>query len=239
MLGKTHRVAGAIFGTTAGIHIASNINTSLGLSVVGLTIASSVLGSEIPDIDSKNSIISKKASVVGSAIRLTASHRGYIHYPITLILFSSAVYGIYETYKHLLLDKPFEETILYLIIGMAIMNINNIYRFFVKRKFSITNLIWTISSIFYLFTTKDINKYLIISGIGLIIGYSSHLFLDMLTKKGIKLFAPLSDKSFSLLRLTTGQHEWVGIVLPIILCGFITYMMDYSKLEFLLRMFIK
>ena len=40
--------------------------------------------------------------------------------------------------------------------------------------------------------------------LGLLIGYISHLFMDMLTKDGIPLFLPLSLKKFNLLRIKTG-----------------------------------
>lgn len=44
---------------------------------------------------------------------------------------------------------------------------------------------------------------------GIIIGYSSHLLLDMLTVSGIPLLYPFSNRMFRVARLRTGRDDWI------------------------------
>lgn len=53
--------------------------------------------------------------------------------------------------------------------------------------------------------------------LGITVGYASHLFLDALTVSGIPALSPISKKKYRLMRLHTGNHEWIAIILMTIL----------------------
>lgn len=59
--------------------------------------------------------------------------------------------------------------------------------------------------------------------LGLIIGYFSHLLLDMLTRAGIPLFYPFSSKAFRFAKLRSGTHDAIVIVLIILGTGVYLY----------------
>lgn len=83
MLGKTHAAAGACAGI--GIAIATATSPAVGAAIIG----ESWLGSLLPDIDHKNSKISKKLKLTGFIARLFAGHRTLFHNP----LFYTAAYA--------------------------------------------------------------------------------------------------------------------------------------------------
>lgn len=84
MLGKTHAAA----GVCAGIGLTMAVATSplAGAVIIG----ESWLGSLLPDIDHKNSKISKKLKLTRFIARLFAGHRSLFHNPLTY----AAVYAI-------------------------------------------------------------------------------------------------------------------------------------------------
>lgn len=89
MLGKTHAAA----GICAGIGLTMAVATSplAGAVIIG----ESWLGSLFPDIDHKNSKISKKLKLTGFIARLFAGHRTLFHNPLTY----AAVYAILRYFR--------------------------------------------------------------------------------------------------------------------------------------------
>lgn len=59
--------------------------------------------------------------------------------------------------------------------------------------------------------------------IGTVVGYASHLFLDVLTPSGVPLFAPFMSKSIRLARLTTGKYDTLVSVAMIVMTGLFLY----------------
>jgi inner membrane protein len=66
------------------------------------------------------------------------------------------------------------------------------------------------------------------AGFGFFAGYLSHLFLDFLTKSGVELLWPISDKKFGLFIRTGGLIEEVFFVLLLILDFFLLFRMFLS-----------
>lgn len=89
MLGKTHAVAGICAGV--GLTTAVAASPLAGAVIVG----ESWLGSLFPDIDHKNSKISKKMKLTGFIARLFAGHRTLFHNPLTY----AAVYAILRYFR--------------------------------------------------------------------------------------------------------------------------------------------
>ncbi|RKO61839.1 metal-dependent hydrolase [Caldibacillus debilis] len=59
--------------------------------------------------------------------------------------------------------------------------------------------------------------------IGIIIGYASHLVLDMLTVSGIPLLYPFSSKMIRIAGLRTGKDDWLVILLTVAVTGTYLY----------------
>lgn len=76
MLGKTHAAAGVCAG--AGLAMATATSPLAGAVIIG----ESWLGFLLPDIDHKNSKISKKLKLTGFIARLFAGHRTLFHNPL-------------------------------------------------------------------------------------------------------------------------------------------------------------
>ena len=76
MLGKTHAAASVCAGFGLAVAVAENPLT--GAVIIG----ESWLGSLLPDIDHKNSKISKKLKLTGFIVRLFTGHRALFHNPL-------------------------------------------------------------------------------------------------------------------------------------------------------------
>lgn len=84
MLGKTHTAAGVCAGV--GLTMAVATSPLTGAVIIG----ESWLGALLPDIDHKNSKISKRLKLTGFIARLFAGHRTLFHNP----LFYTAIYAV-------------------------------------------------------------------------------------------------------------------------------------------------
>lgn len=89
MMGRTHRLGGIM----VGLGMLSIVPQDP--VVIAGSLACSVVGSLFPDLDHKNSTISKKAGVVGGLTSTVFTHRGIMHAPLIytivyLMLFSIA-----------------------------------------------------------------------------------------------------------------------------------------------------
>lgn len=93
MNGYTHKIGGTSAGLLA-TSLASNIPYSPEKFIVAGTImAGSIIGSLLPDIDHKNSTISKKHKILSWFIRLVCDHRGITHAPLVqAVLIMSLLY---------------------------------------------------------------------------------------------------------------------------------------------------
>lgn len=98
MLGKTHLVGGLLTGELLFIANSSIIATQNPSQrfLFGATVcACSIIGSLFPDIDHKNSIISKKNPVLSFFARIFSSHRGFFHSPIIYIAVYLILFGFF------------------------------------------------------------------------------------------------------------------------------------------------
>lgn len=80
MVGKTHLAVG--FATGIGVCIAGNLPPLAG----AIVIAECGLGSLLPDIDQRNSTISKKVKPVGVVANAVAGHRTIFHNPLFYLI---------------------------------------------------------------------------------------------------------------------------------------------------------
>lgn len=85
---KTHRVGGLCIG-----YLALNVMYTPDFSISKLVLSStflvgSYIGSIIPDIDHPNSYISRKLKITSKITTSICEHRGFIHSPLSWLLFS-------------------------------------------------------------------------------------------------------------------------------------------------------
>lgn len=86
MMGKTHLLGGIAAGCVAAAACPD-------LSTKGVAVAAGAVGGLIPDIDHKNSILSKKVPVISWIVRLFSGHRGLFHCPLFYILIATGIYS--------------------------------------------------------------------------------------------------------------------------------------------------
>ena len=90
MMGKTHRLGGVL----VGLGMLSVVPQDP--VVIAGSLACSVVGSLFPDLDHKNSTISKKAGVVGGITSAVFTHRGIMHAPLIYTLIYLAAMTVAE-----------------------------------------------------------------------------------------------------------------------------------------------
>lgn len=86
MMGKTHLLGGIAAGCAAATACPD-------VKMKGIAITAGAIGGLIPDIDHKNSTISKKIPILSWLARLFAGHRGLFHCPIFYGLLAWAAYS--------------------------------------------------------------------------------------------------------------------------------------------------
>lgn len=115
MNGYTHKIGGTCAGITAvALALQEPISTEK-LIVSGLIIAGATIGSLIPDIDHKNSTISKKHRVTSWIVTHLFEHRGFTHSPLVQLLLCFFLFHMFKD-----LSGVIGFSILGLIIGLAI-----------------------------------------------------------------------------------------------------------------------
>ena len=200
-MGKTHKIGGAVLGVSSVSVAMCVTNFNVSPIFVGLPlIAASTIGVFIPDIDSRQSTISRKLfliawpiwvlqsltnfflkkskSKVAKSIRSTINHRGFAHWASVYLLLCliSLIFCV--------LTLPSNET-----------NLENI-------TLGINGLIQT-KTIFYSITHTVLFSFIF----GLWIGALSHILLDALNYQGVPLFAPISLKKVSFGKIATSSKE--------------------------------
>ena len=95
MNGYTHKIGGTCAGLLAAGMALHEPFSKEKLIVTGMIVAGSMLGSLIPDIDHKNSTISKKHKIISWIMRHLFEHRGFTHAPIiqAVIVFALLYWG--------------------------------------------------------------------------------------------------------------------------------------------------
>lgn len=174
MQGKAHLIFGTMTGLATAIVFQNQLDTVENIScfVVG-----TMIGSILPDIDNEESKIAYRFPIISKICYSIFGHRGFIHSLLNvLILFLLITIGNYY-------NVELTNAIFALFLSIFILKL-------FKGKRLLKRLILT-------GITLDIER-LILSGIsflpyGILLGMIGHLFCDLFTKQGIKLFYPFGD----------------------------------------------
>lgn len=92
MNGYTHKIGGTCAGITAVTLALQQPISPEKLAVSAFIIAGAAVGSLLPDIDHKNSTISKKHKITAWIFTHLFEHRGFTHAPLIQLLFSALLF---------------------------------------------------------------------------------------------------------------------------------------------------
>lgn len=219
MRGRSH----LIIGTLATVEIALLYSTP----ITPLVLTSAAFFSIAADIDEPNS----KVSTTLASKKNTKKAYKFILYAILLSFFSLSVFisekyylsGFIAIIGVLLIEKNFTHAKLRSYILSSIFIVFSIISFYFKfsmymtlsfaffsimpltKHRSITHSFLTVFIMYYLLF--NVEKLSNLSGISFsfLIAYSSHLICDLITKRGIPVFYPISKKYISLSNITVGS----------------------------------
>lgn len=227
MQGNTHRFGGILFGAAVSAVSIPLVHIQNPIPVAGVMMMGGAIGSLIPDIDHEGSLIGRKMKPVSHVVRKVCGHRGYTHTLLALFVYSLACMGLSKIIVHAcegensFNNKVFLGLITALVLGSATLFILNKFSHLVTRK-EITKIVAGVALFGFIggiYDTNIILHYVPIYLIGSMVGYLSHLFLDMLTVTGVPLFKPFTDHMFRIAKLRTGEVE--GKVSAV--CIFLTF----------------
>lgn len=218
MLGPTHRLGGIAVGAAIPLVIRSyfNIEIENTLVFVSLTMAGGAIGSIIPDIDSSTSMIGRRFKHISKFISSKFGHRGGTHTILSVFLFTFFMFFIAKKLEAFLSSGVNDKKILIfasinavIIAGSALFALSSIpnkYRGILAKRNDIFIVIFlTLATVFFTFDNKEnLLQYINIYLIGIVLGYISHIFLDLLTKEGVPLLRPLLKMKFKFSLFKTG-----------------------------------
>lgn len=88
---KTHRIGGICVGLITANILFSGTATANKIILGSTFLLGSYIGSVIPDIDHPNSFIGKRFKVLSYGVNKVCGHRGLIHSPLFLLIYSTVV----------------------------------------------------------------------------------------------------------------------------------------------------
>ena len=242
MLGKTHRLGGIMVGALTPVVLERVLNIQVDNIALftTVTMAGGAIGSLLPDLDSPNSIISKKLRPVSKAVREFAHHRGITHTLLGWIIFG--IISVVMSYISInFLDKTtsyYERGVMGIVCGVIISssmafiaNSINKYTHIIKkreiRKLSIAGFLF--GFILVLTFNKVVLAWVPVYLLGMTLGYGVHIFYDMFTISGVPFFYPFTKESFRFAKFRTGGiieiiASSISIVIIVIaLCSLFNY----------------
>lgn len=197
MNGKTHRAGGICFGIATAVCLWGVPQTPSEAALAVTLIAGSSVGSLLPDIDHHNSTITNQ---------LKRGCRDILEFPLRLL-------GFKPKRRKVKKKRPKQDNS---------QRKRDARRPKAFRHRGITHSPFLIMLVFLLLLLLYpgfkpwFQPYYFMLSFGLFVGMVSHLFLDALTKDGIPLLAPLTYQRFKLMKLTTGKHELMVLILMVI-----------------------
>lgn len=217
MCSKGHIATGAITSATAAIMVTKSPDMITNISNVMLCILSSLITSQLADIDTPNSSISKAfpiMKIITNKIVLVIEFCAICFYLCALQI--AGAYATINEYKYLLLLSAFWGLQIWLRVNLQ------------HRGFTHTILFNSLLSglILYPYFTQGQNTYYLFFAVGSISGLVSHLIFDTMTIQGCPLFAPFYKKNIKWLKrfkIRSGKDDIYGILFSIIILCFVLF----------------
>lgn len=215
MNGTTHKCGGIALGAvaTVALHKTAGITMTEG----ALLLAGASFGALLPDLDHHHSELGKRLKPVSELVCSMTKHRGFTHTGlcwiiITLVsLLITSLLG--EVYSGSLASRVITGSIFGFFIWIAADSLLNSLRpEFARSKKSRQLFDLELQSLLVLCVVFSVLADSVIPvaysfGVGLSIGYLSHLILDMFNPTGVPIFYGIYNGKISLANIRTGSHE--------------------------------
>jgi inner membrane protein len=211
MMGKTHKTGGVLVGVVASDMFLQRNMIITGICVV-LLINGAVLGSLLPDIDKKESTIGRKL--------------WFISWPIYFMRLIIKLLSWLSPRAFRSFYNKVHKAIGHRYLAHSLITWSVISFYIILGCFNLANYICSLVDINILMNTTDIQevikKGMFAFSLGISLGMLSHIILDLLTKEGVAIFAPIIDKRlrFPLQIRTNGFGEHIicmimNILIPV------------------------
>lgn len=200
MKGKTHRAGGICFGIVTATCLWGIPETPIETAMAVTLVAGSSFGSLLPDIDHHNSTITNQ---------IKRGFRNAWEFPLRLLGFKPKRRKPKKSIHSRETDQKQQKRNRNLPKALRHRGITH-SPFLVMLVFLLLLLLYPGFSPWF-------QPFYFMLCFGLFVGMLSHLVLDGLTKDGIPLLAPITYKRFRFMRLTTGKHEFLVLLLMVIL----------------------
>ena len=212
MFGRTHVILGIFTSATVMVLVPSASNNIYTLAASSaIAAAASVATSQLADIDSVHSMISRK---IPSLSFMKSRRFAAYSIVLSLLLVIKTVLVYNQSFT---INK-------YLVLFAVLSFLNSVMVILFKEVFGhrkITHsLLFTcilcaivIVPFFYGINTR---LYMPVS-VGLLSGIISHIIYDCMTVRGCPLLAPFSNKNYKFLRLKSGKQDYIGILISFFL----------------------
>ncbi|MGL4741927.1 MAG: metal-dependent hydrolase [Sarcina sp.] len=218
MLGPTHRFGGIAFGALTPVVAEKVFSIQIHDPIIfaAVTMAGGAIGSLIPDIDSPSSTLGQRVKPISKFIAEKFGHRGGTHSFIALAIFAVFTTLIGNKLSSMLYeDVDNRNHFIFAIIAGLIIMFSTIFLLnsipIKKKKFSknpstlLVLIIFIVAMIFSYVYSNSLVSYIRVYLLGVLIGYASHILLDMFTRAGVPFFIPFMRFRISFTRFRTGS----------------------------------
>ena len=207
---KAHQIGGLSLGASAALlkyGIPKNPETALlSLVIIGTATTAALL----PDIDEPSSKVGRKTAILSNGVKAIAGHRGFFHSPLAVV----GLWIILELLRNASVVANGQLYITTVIVAALVIGVFMTRRKRVTIGFVLV-AVWIVLGVMF---DKRVDPGLILRCVeeGVLLGYISHLLMDMTNRAGIPLLYPFSKKKFHLMTLKTNRDEFIAETLFII-----------------------
>lgn len=235
MMGKTHSKVAGMRGLLLAVGTFGLISNIDPVSYTATLVVTSSFAGVLPDIDIASSPINKKFGPIGNLFEKYSGHRKHTHTPFYAIIFSfvvmalafgaNAIYDggtVSRVLMTLLMTKIFYEV--YDSSDLLQKLASSILK--TRKKDAKILVIFLMLVISFVFADAFTNNILAV-GVGLCVGYWSHLFDDLFNPTGLPLLYPYKDFSkknyYHVASFRTGEDCGKYLAINVVFSGILLF----------------
>ena len=180
------------------------------LKASAIASSASLITSQLPDIDSVHS----KVSNVFPLLKWLTSTKTALFFFITGAALYAADY---------MLIKEFSERNYFIFYAAMILIALGVIMLLMQKIFGHRKVTHSLlfnaalcATILLPYYLKIHEQWYLMMAVGGIMGLVSHLFFDCLTTRGCPLFLPFSKKNIKLMKLKSGKHDYIGVMISFV-----------------------
>lgn len=226
MTGVQHKIVGAGFGAAAAYVMIAGYDNPNGVLVLG----ASIVGSMLPDIDHDRTKIGRKRAFLTNLATNVANTVIFIAIVAGMIAAALVVKGFVDFGVHpgILLAVSGGGVIIFVL--KKVVGDSKIFKWATKhRGLMHTNVVPALLAVALTASEYWLYRYAVM---GLLVGYVSHLFADMLTVEGCPVLFPLTRKNIRIGKLVTKDPKCTRVAYVVAILAVIA---GYCIVKFLLK----